>query len=294
MRKRAGGVRLSFIPPLMPTLVEKPPEGDGWIHEVKFDGYRSQIIIDAEAVRIFTRRGLDWSSKYRDLIEAAKGLNVQNAIIDGEIIVLNDAGLSDFGELRKAITRRQNDLYFVAFDLLHLNGHDLRDMPLEDRREILAEMIPEGGRIQFSQALPGDAKAIFHLVDQAGLEGMVSKRKDSKYRSGPSTNWLKTKAFTIDEYELLGVEREAGKPAFALMAERVTGRYVGSAFITLNREMRERLWQRVQDHAGTAPKGMKRPATQWVKPGLIGRVKHLRGDEDLRHASLQDFREEGT
>ena len=243
MRKRAGGVRLSFIPPLMPTLVEKPPEGDGWIHEVKFDGYRSQIIIDAEAVRIFTRRGLDWSSKYRDLIEAAKGLNVQNAIIDGEIIVLNDAGLSDFGELRKAITRRQNDLYFVAFDLLHLNGHDLRDMPLEDRREILAEMIPEGGRIQFSQALPGDAKAIFHLVDQAGLEGMVSKRKDSKYRSGPSTNWLKTKAFTIDEYELLGVEREAGKPAFALMAERGTGRYVGSAFISLNREMRERLWQ---------------------------------------------------
>ncbi|WP_436250869.1 ATP-dependent DNA ligase [Mesorhizobium amorphae] len=294
MRRRAGGDRLSFIPPLMPTLVEKPPEGDGWIHEVKFDGYRSQIIIDAEAVRIFTRRGLDWSSKYRDLIEPAKGLNVQSAIIDGEIIVLNDAGLSDFGELRKAITRRQHDLYFVAFDLLHLNGHDLRDMPLEDRREILAEMIPEGGRIQFSQALPGDAKAIFHLVDKAGLEGMVSKRKDSKYRSGPSTNWLKAKCYSIDEYELLGVEREAGKPVFALMAERGTGRYVGSAFITLNREMRERLWQRVQDHAGTAPKGMKRPATQWVKPGLIGRVKHLRGDEDLRHASLQDFREEGT
>ena len=86
--------------------------------------------------------------------------------------------------LRKAITRRQHDLYFVAFDLLHLNGHDLRDMPLEDRREILAAMIPKGDRIQFSQALPGDAKAIFHLVDQAGLEGMVSKRRDSKYRSG--------------------------------------------------------------------------------------------------------------
>src|SRR5882724_5515214 len=111
---------------------------------------------------------------------------------------------------------------------------------------------------------------------------MVSKRKDSKYRSGPSTAWLKTKAFTIDEYDLLGVEHEAGKPAFALMAERVTGRYVGSAFITLNREMRERLWQRVQERAGTAPKGMKRQATQWVKPGLVGRVKHLRGEE-ARH-----------
>lgn len=246
-------MRLKFIPPLMPTLVEKPPEGDGWSHEVKFDGYRSQIVIDDADVRIFTRRGLDWSVKYRDLVDAAKGLNVvQNAIIDGEIIVLNDAGLSDFGELRKAITRRQHDLYFVAFDLLHLNGHDLRDMALEDRREILAEMIPDGGRIQFSQALPGDAKTIFHLVEQAGLEGMVSKRKDSKYRSGSSTAWLKTKAYSIDEYELLGTEREAGKPAFALMAERGTGRFVGSAFITLNREMRERLWLRVQEHAGTA------------------------------------------
>jgi bifunctional non-homologous end joining protein LigD len=175
---------------------------------------------------------------------------------------------------------------------LYLNGHDLRDMPLEDRREILAGMIPAGGRIQFSEPLPGEAKAINHLVEQAGLEGMVSKRRDSKYRSGPSTDWLKAKSYTIGEYELLGVEREAGKPAFALMAERGTGKYLGSAFITMNREMRERLWERVQEHAGSGPKGMKRPATQWVKPGLIGRVKHLRGEEDLRHASLQDFREE--
>lgn len=222
-------------------MVDKPPEGDGWIHEAKFDGYRSQIVRDAEGVHIFTRNGLDWTSKYRDLAKAAASLDVESAIIDGEIIVLNDAGRSDFAALRKAITRRQQDLYFVAFDLLHLNGHDLRDMPLEDRREILAEMIPDGGRIQFSQALPGTGAAVFHLLDKAGLEGMVSKRRDSGYRSGNSTAWLKTKAYSTDEYELLGVEREAGKPAFALMAERGTGRYVGSAFITLNREMRERL-----------------------------------------------------
>ncbi|MEI9410280.1 ATP-dependent DNA ligase [Mesorhizobium salmacidum] len=283
---------LKFIQPLMPTLVEKPPEGDHWIHEVKFDGYRSQIIKDKGGVRIFTRRGLDWTAKYRDLAKAAAGLDVESAIIDGEIIVLNDAGLSDFGALRKAITSRQHDLYFVAFDLLHVNDHDLRDMPLEDRREILSEMIPEGQRIQFSQALPGEASAIFHLIDQAGMEGMVSKRRDSKYRSGPSTNWLKAKCYTVEEYELLGVEREPGKPAFALMADRKTGRYVGSAFINSSRAIRERLWDRVQEHAGPTPKGMKRPATQWVKPGIIGRVKHLRGEEDLRHASLQDFREE--
>lgn len=198
---------------------------------------------------------------------AAKTLDVENAIIDGEIIVLNDKGLSDYAELRKAITRRQHDLYFVAFDLLHLNGHDLRDAALEERREILAAIIPPDIRIQFSQALPGDAKAIFHLVDQAGLEGMVSKLRDSKYRSGPSTNWLKAKCYTIGEFELLGVEREAGKPAFALMGEIGTRKYVGSAFINPSRAIRERLWKRVQEHAGPPPKGMKRPATQWSSRG---------------------------
>ncbi|MER9524104.1 ATP-dependent DNA ligase [Mesorhizobium sp. M0292] len=285
-------MRLKFIEPLMPTLVEKPPEGDGWTHEVKFDGYRSQMIIDENGTRIYTRRGLDWTTKYRDIVAASAELGAQSAIIDGEIVVLNDAGLSDFGELRKAITRRQHDLYFVAFDLLHLNGHDLRDMALQERREILESMIPANIRIQFSQALPGDAKAIFHLIDEAGIEGMVSKRRDSNYRSGRSTAWLKIKSYMVQEYDLLGIEREPGKPAFALMADRKTGQYVGSAFINSSRAIRERLWKRVQEHAGPAPKGMKRPATQWVKPGLIGRVKHLRGEEDLRHASLQDFREE--
>lgn len=277
---------------MLPNLVAKPPEGGDWIHEVKFDGYRSQIVIDTGGVRIFTRRGLDWTAKYRDLATAAASLGLERAIVDGEIIVLNASGLSDFAALRKAITSRQHDLYFVAFDLLHLNGHDLRNMALEERREILAGIIPPDMRIQFSQALPGEAAAIFHLVDQAGLEGVVSKRLDSKYRSGPTSNWLKAKCYAVGEFELLGVEREAGKPAFALLAERGTGRYVGSAFITLNRALRERLWQRVKDHAGMAPKGMKRPATQWVKPGLVARVKHLRGEEDLRHASLQDFRDE--
>ena len=98
-------LRLKFVEPLLPTLVEKPPEGGDWIHEVKFDGYRSQIVKDADGVRVFTRRGLDWTAKCRDIASAASELEeVQSAIIDGEIIVLNDAGMSDFAALRKAIT----------------------------------------------------------------------------------------------------------------------------------------------------------------------------------------------
>ncbi|WP_246501707.1 ATP-dependent DNA ligase [Mesorhizobium caraganae] len=101
-----------------------------------------------------SRRGLDWTSKYRDLAAASAELGAESAIIDGEIIVLNDKGLSDFATLRKVITRRQHDLYFVAFDLLHLNGHDLRDMALDERREILESMIPADIRIQFRYSKP--------------------------------------------------------------------------------------------------------------------------------------------
>jgi len=232
---------LKFVEPLMPTLVEKPPEGDDWIHEVKFDGYRSQMIIGEHGTRIFTRRGVDWTSKYRDLAAAAVSLGVESAILDGEIIVLNDKGLSDFAELRKAITRRQHDLYFVAFDLLHLNGHDLRDMPLVDRREILAQMIPDGGRIQFSQALPGEAKAIFHLVDQAGLEGMVSKRKDSKYRSGPSTNWLKARGQAMKDFAQTWFYSDSINDLPLL--ERVTHPVVVDAGPKLIQIARERGWR---------------------------------------------------
>jgi hypothetical protein len=94
-------MRLKFVPPLLPTSVEKPPESGVWLHEVKFDGYRSQMIIDESGTRIFTRRGLDWTAKYRDLAAASKWLDADSAIIDGEIIVLNDAGLSDFAALRR-------------------------------------------------------------------------------------------------------------------------------------------------------------------------------------------------
>ncbi|ESY71753.1 hypothetical protein X741_34980, partial [Mesorhizobium sp. LNHC229A00] len=89
-------MRLKFIEPLMPTLVEKPPEGDAWSHEVKFDGYRSQMIIDEDGTRIYTRRGLDWTTKYRDIVAASAELGAESATIDGEIVVLNEAGLSDF------------------------------------------------------------------------------------------------------------------------------------------------------------------------------------------------------
>jgi ATP-dependent DNA ligase len=137
----------------------------------------------------------------------------------------DDAGLSDFHALRTAITRRPQDLYLVAFDLLHLNGHDLRDMTLNDRREVLQALIPEGGRIQFSEALPGAADAVYHLACEANLEGIVSKRLDSTYRSGATMVWRKIKCFQEKEMDIIGVQREVGKAGHG--ADRRQGQIYG-------------------------------------------------------------------
>ncbi|WP_292396545.1 ATP-dependent DNA ligase [Mesorhizobium sp.] len=273
----------------------KPPEGDNWIHEIKLDGYRAQVVINSpEDIRVYTKTGKDWTRKYLGIVEAARELAVEKAIIDGEALVTNIAGMPDFNALQNAVHNNPYAMYLCAFDILHLNGQDLRDIGCESRREILSGIIKPNSRIQFSEAMPGDAKSIFYLVEQVELEGIVSKRPDSKYRSGPTSNWLKTKSFTVDEFELLGVEREPGKAAFAYLAEPGSGKYRGSAFITLGRDMRERLLKRVREHAGPPPEGMKkRPATQWVGPRVKLRVKHLRGDHShIRHASLVGFSDE--
>ncbi|MER8394934.1 DNA ligase [Mesorhizobium sp. M1340] len=193
-----GSGRLEFIPPMEPKLVAKPPEGEHWIHEIKLDGYHAQIVIhSADDIRVFTKSGADWTSKFTGLVEAARELDVENAIFEGEAVVTNTAGLPDFDALQKAVHSDPYGMILGAFDIMHLDGHDLRDIGCKARREILYGIIKPNSRIQFSEAIPGDPKAIFYLADQAGLEGIVSKRADSPYRSGPTSNWLKTKSFTV-------------------------------------------------------------------------------------------------
>ena len=118
--------RLQFIPPLVPVISAKPPEGGDWIHEVKYDGYRTQLIIEDGKARAFTKTGLDWSAKYGPVVEAAAALPCKNAILDGEMVVLDERGVSDFLALPGAIRKAPERLVFVAFDLLHLDGFDRR------------------------------------------------------------------------------------------------------------------------------------------------------------------------
>ncbi|RUU48694.1 ATP-dependent DNA ligase [Mesorhizobium sp. M6A.T.Ca.TU.002.02.2.1] len=284
--------RLKFIPPMEPELVDKPPTGDEWSHEIKFDGYRTQVIKDSEGIRLFTKNGFDWTARYRRLAEEVAAIEAESFIFEGEAIMVDQKGHSDFRALQSAISSRwpAQNLYLVAFDILYKNGHDLRDMPVEDRRDILHEMIPAGGRIQFSEAMPGTGDAVFHLADKAGLEGVVSKRKGSLYRSGPTMNWRKIKCYGVQELDIIGVQRDPGQAARVLMADR--GRYVGAATVTFKHDKRRALWDRVQGKVGAPPpKGLKKEKAEWLKPGLVGRVKTLRGETMLRHAKLMDFRE---
>ena len=184
-------------------------------------------------------------------------------------------------------------MIFVAFDLLHLDGEDLRFKPLVERRARLQEIVPGRRRHPVQQHVEGDGTAFFAQADRLGLEGMVSKKASAPYRSGRTETWLKVKCFEESIYEVAAVLREPGRPHVAYMVtpdkER---RYVGGAFIALNEKMRERLWARV--HAKAKPlKGIQvKPGTEWLKPGLIGRVRHLKGEQQLRHATLRDIREQ--
>ena len=283
---------LRFIEFQLPSLVAQPPEGDGWLHEIKWDGYRTELIVTNGTARAFTRRGFDWSDRYGPIVEAAAALQAKSAIIDGEVVVLDEKGISNIGQLRSAMRLQPERMIFVAFDLLHLDGEDLRFRPLIERRARLQEIVPDGGAIQLSAHVEGDGAAFFAQADRLGLEGMVSKKASAPYRSGRTESWLKVKCFEESIYEVAAVLREPGRPAVAYMVtpdkER---RYVGGAFITLNHQMRERLWARVQAKAKPLKGIQVKPGTQWLKPGLIGRVRHLKGERQLRHATLWEIRE---
>ena len=180
-----------FIQPCRPTLIAAPPVGPGWLHEVKHDGFRILARKQGERVDVWTRRGALFNDRFPRIAEAVRALPADNAIIDGEAVVFRPGGHSDFAALRTKAGGEQAS--FVAFDLLGLDADDLRERPLEERRDALAHLVAGVGNIQFSAALAIEGAVVFAHACKLGLEGIVSKRTGSRYRSGPSRSWLKTK-----------------------------------------------------------------------------------------------------
>ena len=284
---------VGFIAPMLPTLVDEAPEGDEWIHEIKFDGYRTMLTIRGKDVHAYTRNGFDWTEKYEPVVASARALRCRSAIIDGEMCVQSATGVTDFGALRRAIKSTPEKLVLFAFDLIALDGEDLRGKPLRERRQRLQRLVGEGvtSRIHFSQEHVGEGPAFFRVADQHGLEGIVSKRANGSYVSGRSDAWLKTKSFTVADYTVLGVERSrTGLPVALLARLGRSPTYVGDAVVHLKPKERDRFWADVEKlgtpRARLAGTVAKRKAS-WIKEGMVARVRHLRGEDTLRHATIQ-------
>jgi bifunctional non-homologous end joining protein LigD len=181
-----------YIRPCIPTRASKPPAGPDWVHEIKHDGYRLQVRRDGATVRLFTRRGYDWTERYPAIAAAALEVGGQSFTLDGEAVVCGADGIAIFDALHRRGTVQEALLQ--AFDLLELDGTDLRPMPLVDRKTRLARLLrrPPAG-LELNAHTDADGALVFAQACRMGLEGIVSKRLTAPYRSGPSRDWLKVK-----------------------------------------------------------------------------------------------------
>ena len=283
---------------MLPSLALEPPKGEYWIHEIKFDGYRTVLVVENSSVQAFTRNRLDWSDRYRPIVEAAGKLRGKSAVIDGKIVVLDDTGRSDFGAVNTAISLRGRGLVFVAFDLMFLDGKDLRALPIEERRAELRRLIPRSpkSRLQFSEAIAGSGPDVFASAERMGLEGIVSKRLGSHYRSGRVDTWRKVKCWTESTLVLIGTELDKRSGALVALLARQSKEglsYAGGAFFALKGpqrgSLRERLARLTIDRAPIS--ALRKRGALWLKPELVVGVRHLRGAGALRHATVQDLRD---
>lgn len=201
----------AFVAPQLATQANSPPRGPGWLHELKLDGYRIQARIehrDEIAVHLLTRNGLDWTHRMKAVAAELARLPVESVLLDGEVVVLRNDGTTSFADLQAAF---QDDakypLNYFVFDILHLNGHNLRNLPLEARKQILARVLavsPSGGAIRLSEHLGANAEKVFRTACELGAEGIVSKLASAKYTSGRGHSWLKLKCYKEQEMVIGG------------------------------------------------------------------------------------------
>ena len=181
-----------FIEPCLAVVADKVPRTLGWAHEIKHDGYRMQLRIASDRIRLFTRRGFDWTERYPWVSESAAALRVTSATIDGEVVCAGKDGLADFARLHSRC--HDGEAFLYAFDLLECDGEDLRSLPLMERKRRLAKLLKRARKgIRLVEHDEGDGEALFRAACRMGLEGIISKKLDSRYRSGRCKSWVKVK-----------------------------------------------------------------------------------------------------
>ncbi|RUX93632.1 MULTISPECIES: DNA ligase D [unclassified Mesorhizobium] len=307
---------LSRIEPQLATQVPKPPDGEDtkggtgevWLHEIKFDGYRTMAHLTEGVVKLITRGGIDWTKRYGDLPHAFAKLPCRDAIIDGEIVVLDAKGISRFALLQDALAEGAGSrLHFYAFDLLYLDGWDLTKAPLIRRKALLAQMLSGLGAnsaIQFSDHVEGSGQGLYDQASELGLEGVVSKRATATYQSGRTKSWTKTKALQSGVFVIAGyTTSDAAEGLAALgLAEFEDGElhYRGKVGTGFDSETAAELLARLEPltSGASAPEGAPREIMRemnWVKPLLSARIHYANrtSDNALRHAVFRGLRDVG-
>lgn len=299
----------AFIEPQLATLEARAPTGQQWQHEMKFDGYRMLCRIDGGKVRFLSRRGQDWTRRFAPLADAAQKLPCRQALLDGEVVVLTAQGTSSFQALQNLLRQPQGlgNLLYYAFDLLYLDGYDLRGAPLAQRGEVLQDLLAAAtGRIRYSEALVGDGPTVFEQACRLGLEGIVSKRRDRPYRSGRHRDWLKVKCLHSQEFLIGGYTRpEGSRQGFGALLLGYYDRQrrlhyagrVGTGFSEATlADLRRRLDELRTEEPPFArfPKSETRRGVTWVQPRLVAQVQFTQWTHDgrLRHPTFLALRED--
>jgi bifunctional non-homologous end joining protein LigD len=286
-----------FIEPALATSIERVPNGDRWIHEIKFDGYRVQLHLVHEDVKVYTRRGNDWTKRFKKVANDAFLIIAASAIIDGEIVAPAADGTTDFSVLQNELRGKSTKIAMVAFDLLYLNGYDLRKLPLFERKAHLKKLIA-GSAIQFSESFEIDGREMFAHACQIGLEGVVSKVRDSLYPAGRSNDWVKK---TCAQRETLPI---AG---FALKDNQFDGLYVGrlkgnslvyagKVDLGFDKTSATQLQARLKPLIRKTQPYAKKIAHKgiWVEPSLLAEIEYRAKSAEgkLRHPFFKGLRED--
>lgn len=310
---RAATVKGASKAPLLPTIrpqlaspAAAPPEGDDWLHEIKFDGYRTIARLDHGDVRLLTRTGLDWTDRYGRLASAFVDLPCKQTLIDGEIVVQDAQGLSSFSALQDALSEgRTHALTFFAFDLLYLDGYDLREASLSERKRVLAGLlaaaVTPSSALQISEHVAGGGPAFFAQASRLGLEGVIAKRASAPYREGRTRSWLKVKCRQSDDFLVVGfsASEAAGGIGALLLGEPEDGglRYVGRVGTGFSMTEMKRLHARLDALRAkratvTLPPEERRKDIVWVRPALVAEVEYGNRTADgiLRHAVYKGLR----
>lgn len=293
-----------FVAPQLATLVEAAPEGEGWLHEVKYDGYRLLAAVSGREVKLYTRSGQDWTRRFAPIVEALVRRDLPPVLLDGEVVVAGAGGRTDFGALQRALREGSGDLAYFLFDLLHRGGSDMRRRPLLERKEALRELL--GRRrdaLRYSDHERGRGDRVAAQACRLGLEGIVSKRVDAPYRSTRSRDWRKVKCVRRRELVIGGWSPSARDRPFASLllgawegdSLRYLGRvgtgFDGETLALLAAALRRRARQ--TSPFAAVPAAIARGA-RWCRPELVAEVAYSETTRDgrLRHGVFLGLRED--